>query len=151
YWHISRWSRRSGSQEDSLAEQVEAGAAIHLPFEHFDPVDVAFDLAGAVGQGQAVEYGGMVALEPGREGAQLRLVISLDGGDPGVQPLASAAGEDLGELGDVAGQGVQVRAAGPHGAEAGPLIVVQGGWIAQDPAGDVADLGWRRDGRRRGL
>ena len=50
---VSLWS----CQQDSFTEQVESGAAIHLPFEHLDPVDVAFDLAGAVGQGQAVEAG----------------------------------------------------------------------------------------------
>jgi len=35
----------SGRQQDSLAEQREAGAAVRLPFEHLDPVDVAFDHA----------------------------------------------------------------------------------------------------------
>src|SRR5690348_14177906 len=35
----------SGRQQNSLAEQREAGAAVGLTFEHFDPVDVAFDHA----------------------------------------------------------------------------------------------------------
>jgi len=87
-------------------------------------VDVAFDLAGAVGQGQSVEYGLVVAFEPGDEGAQVRLVVGAGPGDPGVQPLPAPAGEDLGELGDVAGQGVQVRALGTDAVEAGLLIVV---------------------------
>ena len=115
-----------------------------------DPVDVAFDLAGAVGQGQAVEDGLVVAFEPGDERAQVWLVAGAGRGDPGVQLLAAPAGEDLGELGDVRGQGVQVRALGPDAGEAGLLIVVQGGGVGQDPAGDVADGGWRRDGGRRG-
>ena len=116
-----------------------------LPFEHFDPVDVALDLAGAVGQGQSVEYGLVIAFEPGNEGAQVRLVVGTDLGDPGVQLLAVPAGEDLGERGDVPGQGVQVRAVGPHAVEAGLLRFVQGGGVAQDPAGEVADFGWGRD------
>ena len=122
-----------------------------MPFEHLDPVDVAFDLAGAVGQGQAVEDGLVVAFEPGDEGAQVRLVAGAGLGDPRIQLLAAQAGEDLGELGDVAGQGVQVRALGPDAGEAGLLVVVQGGGVAQDPARDMADLGRRRDGGRRGL
>jgi hypothetical protein len=68
-----------------------------------DPVDVAFDLAGAVRQGQSVEHGLVVVLEPGGEGAQMWLVADLDGGDPGVQLATAQAGEDLGEFGDVAG------------------------------------------------
>lgn len=35
----------SGGQEYALAEQAEAGAAVHLAFDHLDPVDVAFDRA----------------------------------------------------------------------------------------------------------
>ena len=30
-------------EHDALAEQVEVGAAVHLPFDHLDAVDVAFD------------------------------------------------------------------------------------------------------------
>jgi hypothetical protein len=95
-----------------------------LPFEHLDPVDVAFDLAGAVGQGQAVEHGLVVAFEPGDEGAQVRLVAGAGPGDPGVQLLTVPAGEDLGELGDVRGEGVQVRALGTDAGEAVLFIVV---------------------------
>jgi hypothetical protein len=34
--------------------------AVHLPFDHFDPVDVPFDGAGAVGEGQPGGDGGPV-------------------------------------------------------------------------------------------
>jgi hypothetical protein len=37
----------SPGQEDTFSEQVEAGTAEHLAFEHLEPVDVAFDRAGA--------------------------------------------------------------------------------------------------------
>jgi hypothetical protein len=66
-----------------------------------------------VGQGQAVEHGSVVVFEPGGEGVQVGLVIGLDGGDPGIEAVAMAAGEDLGESGDVTGQGVQVGGSGP--------------------------------------
>jgi hypothetical protein len=32
----------SGGEEDSVAEQVETGVAVHLPLEDLEPVDVAF-------------------------------------------------------------------------------------------------------------
>jgi hypothetical protein len=35
-----RWS---GGEEDPLTWQVRVGAAVHLPLEHFDAVDVALD------------------------------------------------------------------------------------------------------------
>ena len=35
--------RLSGVEDDAFAEQGEAGAAVHLAFEHLDPVDVALD------------------------------------------------------------------------------------------------------------
>jgi len=61
----------SRGEEDAFAEQVEVRAAVHLSFEHLDPVDVAFDGAGAVGQGQAVRDGGVVSFESGGEGVQV--------------------------------------------------------------------------------
>src|SRR6185437_5461333 len=47
----------SAGQEYAFSEQFQAGAAEHLAFEHLEPVDVALDRAGAVGQGQAVADG----------------------------------------------------------------------------------------------
>ena len=48
---VKAFSARVGR---AFAEQVEAGAAEHLTFDHLEAVDVAFDRAGAVRQGQAV-------------------------------------------------------------------------------------------------
>jgi hypothetical protein len=50
--------------------------------------------------------------EPDGEGVQVGLVVGLDCGDPGVQAVTMKPGKDLCELGDVAGQGAQVGAAG---------------------------------------
>jgi len=52
----------------------------------------------------------VVALEAVGEGVQVGLVVGLDVGDPVVEAAAVQAGEDLGELGDVPGERVQVRA-----------------------------------------
>ncbi|MEV4280914.1 hypothetical protein [Actinoplanes xinjiangensis] len=43
----------SSAEQDSFAEQVEACAAVHLPLDHLDPVNVAFDGVVAIRQGQA--------------------------------------------------------------------------------------------------
>jgi hypothetical protein len=57
---------------------------------------------------------------------QVGLVVGLDGGDPVIELLAVAAGEDLGERDDVAGQGVDVGAAVACVLELGLLVLVQG-------------------------
>jgi len=41
----------SVGEQDALPEQVGFGASVHLSFDHLDAVDVAFDGAGAVGDG----------------------------------------------------------------------------------------------------
>jgi hypothetical protein len=53
--------------DDSFAQEVGAGAAAHLSFDRFDPVDVAFGGAGAAGQGESVGDGGEVLADPGGE------------------------------------------------------------------------------------
>ena len=114
------------------------------------PVDVALDDAGVPGHGQAVEHGVVVAFDAADEGVQVRLVIGLDGGDPVIEPVSVEAGEDLGELGDVAGEGVQVRAAFPGLRELGLLLVIEVGRVGEDPAGQVTGLRRAGDGGRGG-
>jgi hypothetical protein len=76
-----------------------------------DPVHVALDGGGAVGQGEPGGDGVLVAADAVGEGVQFGLVVGLDGGEPGFEfLLAAAAGHDLGEAAHVGGQGVQVRA-----------------------------------------
>ena len=52
----------SGGHEDALAQQREAGPAVHLALDHLDPVDVALDGARVPGQGQAVADSVVIAL-----------------------------------------------------------------------------------------
>jgi hypothetical protein len=56
-------------EQDALAEQVGFGAAVHLSFDHLDAVDVAFDGAGAVGDGEPGGDGGPVFAESFAEAA----------------------------------------------------------------------------------
>jgi hypothetical protein len=53
----------SVGEQDALAEQVGFRPAVHLSFDHLDAVDVAFDGAGALGQGQAVGDGVLVGAQ----------------------------------------------------------------------------------------
>ncbi len=53
------------------------------------------------------------------------LVVGVDGGEPVVEAAAVQAGEDLGELGDVAGARVQVRAVLPGPGEFLLFLVVE--------------------------
>jgi hypothetical protein len=60
-------------EEDAPAYQVGAGASIHLPFEHFDAVDVPLDDAGAPGQAESVGDGVLVGAQAGDEGPECGL------------------------------------------------------------------------------
>jgi hypothetical protein len=74
--------------DDAFAKQVEAGAAIHLPLDRLDPVDVALGGAGAVAQGD--EPGGdrgQVLADPGGEGVRFGLVVGFDALKPAGQLL----------------------------------------------------------------
>jgi hypothetical protein len=56
---------------------------------------------------------------------QVGLVVGVDGGEPVVVAVAVQAGEDLGELGDVAGARVLVRAVLPGPGEFLLFLVVE--------------------------
>ena len=71
------------TEQDSFAEQIEAGTSIHLPLEHLDAIDVAFDGAGAVGEGEPIADGIVIGLQATDEAVQLRQVIRPDRRHPG--------------------------------------------------------------------
>lgn len=64
--------------DDAFAQEIEAGAAVHLPLDCLEPVDVTFGGAGAVGQAKPGGDRGEVLADPGSEGMQFRLVVGLD-------------------------------------------------------------------------
>ena len=51
---LSRASRGSCCHQNALSEQVKAGAAVALPFQQLEPVDLPFGLAAAQGRVRAV-------------------------------------------------------------------------------------------------
>src|SRR5580693_6073342 len=80
-WCWLRWV-----QDDALTEQGEAGTAVHLALDGLDLVDDALDPARAVGEGEPVEDGFLVAADPVGEGAEFGLAVGyLDGGEPGIE------------------------------------------------------------------
>jgi hypothetical protein len=83
---------------------------------------------------------------PVGEGAQVGLVIGVDGGGlVVVEAVAVQAGEDLGELGDVAGVRFEVRQCSRAG-RVSPFPRRRGCLVGKDPAGQVAGLGGPGDG-----
>src|SRR5262249_9059588 len=130
-----------------LAEQGEAGAAVHLALDHLDLGDVAFEGGGAVGQRQPGGDGLLVQADAPGEGVQVGLVVGFDGGEPGLEcEEALAVGH---QLGDGPGEGGRVGAGGGEGGEPGLPGGVQAGGGGQQPAGDLAGLGDGRGGRGR--
>ncbi len=69
---LSHTLRGSRGEEHAAAEQVEAGAAVHLPLQQLEPGDLPLGLAVAPRRRERRPDGGAVLLQPGREG--------LDGG-----------------------------------------------------------------------
>jgi hypothetical protein len=103
--------------------------------------DVAFDGAGAVGQGEPGGDGGEVQADPGGEGVQFGLVVSVDPLEPaGEVLLAGALGHHLGEAGYVLGEAVQLGAVATQVRKQLLLAGVEVLGSAQQPAGDLADL-----------
>src|SRR3981189_2148701 len=73
FWHTFRDPVTlcgSNGCEDAAAEQVEVGAAVHLPLDHFDAVDLSFDGAGAPGGGGGGGSAGGAGFTPVGEGGR---------------------------------------------------------------------------------
>ncbi|GAA1265703.1 hypothetical protein GCM10009646_61710 [Streptomyces aureus] len=76
---------------------MKAGPAEHLAFEHLDPVDVAFNDAGAPGHGEAGDDCIAVTVDACGERVEAGEVVPPDGVEPLRQPFALALGEHLAE------------------------------------------------------
>ena len=102
-----RWLRLGllGGHQDSFAQEVKVGTAIHLPFEHLDAVDVAFHRAGVPRLGQARSDGGEVVLDTGDEGVQAGQADRAGLVEPSGEPFTAAAGDHDGEAADAVMQG----------------------------------------------
>src|SRR5690242_5981142 len=145
------WCRLRGVQDDALAEQVEAGPAVHLALDHLDLVDGALGPAGVPVQGEAVDDCLLVVADAGGEGAQACLFAGFDGGGPGFEVAAAGAGgHHLGKCGHVPGERADVRAAGADGLDLGLLAWPEVVGTGQQPASDLAGSRDRGKGVRGG-
>jgi hypothetical protein len=127
--------------DHAFAKQVEAGAAVHLSLDRFEPVDVAFGGAGAIRQGEPGGDGVQVVADAGGEGMQFGLVVGFDAHQPAGQVLLPGAFcHHLGEAGHVLGEVVQLRAVAAQVGQEFLLAGVEVLGPAQQPAGDLADL-----------
>jgi hypothetical protein len=75
--HLGRhtWAYRpglplAGSPQEATAEQIEAGPAKHLAFQHFEAINMPFDRAGTPGQSDAGFHGLIVLTQAGGEALQ---------------------------------------------------------------------------------
>src|SRR5215472_11810442 len=122
-------------EEDAAAEQVGAGASVHLSFEHLDAVDVAFDGAGAPGKAEPVGDGVLVGAQAGDEGAERGLAhrVSAEAREVAADLPATAR---VSVVADLLPQLRGVGAAGvPPLAQVGRVLVEDAG----SPAGSVVD------------
>jgi hypothetical protein len=69
-------------QQCAFAQEIETATAIHLVFDEFQSVDVAFDWTGAPVDGEARVHRMPIAMKIAAEAAQLRWTGALDLGYP---------------------------------------------------------------------
>lgn len=113
--------------------EIEAGPAEHLPFQHLQPVDVAFDGAGTVGKGQSVADGVEVAAQVAGEAREWGEGVSFDLGDPVLEAVAVACGHHDGELPDVKSEPVQLGIAFTQPVKLADVLVRQVFGVSHDP------------------
>src|SRR3954468_4149356 len=82
---LSRSLRGSCRKENALAEQVEAGAPVHLPLDQLEPGDLPLRLAAAPGRRECRPDGAPVLLQPRRKGLESTDPTRSGVGQPGVQ------------------------------------------------------------------
>ncbi|MFE5556752.1 hypothetical protein [Streptomyces sp. NPDC056544] len=99
---------------------------------------MAFDDAGAPGQGKASHDGVAVTVDACGEGVEAGEVVLPDGVEPLRQPFALALSEYLTEGADVVGEGVRFRAVDENGFEPKVLRLGEGLGSAEDPPCDDA-------------
>lgn len=106
--------------------------------------------------GQSLEHGFPVFFQAVREGVESGEVLNTGGGDPVLEVLAGAGGEDLGECTDMPVEGGQLGAAGKEDGELASSIPRRSGCLIIQPvtcrtpggAGATTRIRRRRLGRR---
>ena len=84
--------------ENSEAEKVKLSSSIHLPFNTFEPIDLAFDLTLAPRQGTGSINGGVILLHTPSETFELSDMTAFGCSDPILQFMRSAFFENTQEV-----------------------------------------------------
>src|SRR3954468_6793447 len=92
---LSRSLRGSCRKENTPAEQVEAGATIHLPLDQLEPGDLPLCLAAAPGRRERGLDRRTVLLQPRRKGLESADPRNPSVGQPGGQRHARRLRADL--------------------------------------------------------
>ena len=92
---LSRPLRGSCRKENTPAEQVEAGATVHLPLDQLEPGDLPLRLAAAPGRRERRPDRGAVLLQPSRKGLKSAHPARSGVGQPGGQRHARRLRADL--------------------------------------------------------
>jgi hypothetical protein len=92
---LSRSLRGSCRKENTPAEQVEAGATVHLPLDQLEPGDLPLRLAAAPRRRERRPDRGAVLLQPSRKGLKSADPRRSGVGQPGVQRHARRLRVDL--------------------------------------------------------
>ncbi|WP_433544655.1 hypothetical protein ACQPZG_04940 (plasmid) [Streptomyces sp. CA-294286] len=66
-------------EQDTLAQETEAGSAEPLALEHLDPVDMSCNTTGTPGRGKAGDNGGAVSVDVCGETAETEQVVLAPG------------------------------------------------------------------------
>jgi hypothetical protein len=92
---VLRGAGRLSLLKNTEAQEIEAGATVHLPFDELEPVHLTFDLAVAPGQSQGGLYGLLISHEAGGEAAKCTMPCRIK---PRMPSLYVAAADDAEEL-----------------------------------------------------
>src|SRR5437763_447296 len=84
--------------EDALPQQVEVRAAVHLPLDEFEAIDVALHLAVAPDQCETRSYCCLICEQARGKPVQLNDPARLHRFNPGVESVSSSLTQHLGEL-----------------------------------------------------
>src|SRR5262249_52002642 len=88
----------TGRPQEAAAQEIEVGAAKHLAFHHFQPVDVPLDRAGTPGQGDAGFDRLIVLAEPARKALQGLERTGSRALQPGIEALRLALAHEVGKV-----------------------------------------------------
>jgi hypothetical protein len=95
---VSHIETRLGGMEDAETEEVKLSLSIHLPFQTFEPIDLAFDLPLAPGQGTRRINGRVILLHALGETFEFGDLTAVGFSDPILQLVRSAFFEHAQEV-----------------------------------------------------